>query len=141
MSRIALFAVPLLIAGCSAAASGSQNGAGEYTLPKGGSTVVSIPSDGSMLVTFGFEVGSPSWDATSDCPKVNVGDADDPFMMQICGSLTDANQDPDTQYGPSFKGQHGGGVSFHPKEGVIRVRLANLAHQEMVFQVEAEADD
>lgn len=140
MPRTALFASLLVVAGCTAAASGSQEGVGEYTLPKGGSTVISIPSDEPMMVTFGFELGSPSWDATSECPKVNTGDEEDPFMLQLCGGLSDANVEADAIFVPGFRGQHGGGVSFHPKDGVIRVRLENLAHQKMVFQVEAEAD-
>ncbi len=141
MTRIALFALPLLIAGCSAAASGSQDGVGEYALPKGGSTVISIPSEKPMLVTFGFEVGSQSWDATGDCPEFNTGDEEDPFMLQLCGALSDANAEPDAIFVPGFRGQHGGGVSFSPKDGVIRVRLENLAQQKMVFQIEAEARD
>ncbi|MEO1101650.1 MAG: hypothetical protein AAFW65_07370 [Pseudomonadota bacterium] len=138
MSRIAFFASTLLIAGCSAAASGSQDGVGEYSLQQGESRVISFPAEESMLVTFGFEVGSPSWDATSDCPEFDVGVGDTPFMMPLCGALTDANGDAETGFGSSFRGQHGGGVSFSPKDGFIRVRLENLAHQEMAFQVKAE---
>lgn len=136
MSRAALFASLLFVAGCTAAASGSQDGAGEYTLSKGESRVISFPAEESMLVTFGFEVGSPSWDATGDCPEVDVGVGETPFMMPLCGELTDANAEPGS--GSHFSGQHGGGVSFSPKDGVIRVRLKNLAHQDMVFQIKAE---
>lgn len=140
MPRAALFASLLVVAGCTAAASSSQEGAGDYSLSAGESRVISIPAEDSMLVTFGFEVGSPSWDATADCPEFDVGVGDTPFIMPLCGALTDANGDAESGFGSSFRGQHGGGVSFSPKDGVIRVRLENLAHQEMVFQVEAEAD-
>lgn len=124
--------------GLAACGGGAKQGSGEYTLPAGGETVIEFPSSDPMMVTFGFELGSPSWDATNDCPEQDVGSSGKPFMLQICGELADANAEPDTFFTPGFKGMHGGGVSFEPKDGVIRVRLTNHARQKMTFLVEAK---
>lgn len=135
--RIFLSAIAILSL---TACGGASTTSGTYSLPKGGSTVLSIPSHKPMMVTFGFELGSESWDATNECPERNVGDADDPFMMQICGGLYDANSD-DPEWSAHFAGMHGGGITFHPKDGMIRVRLENHAHRAMDFQVEATVED
>lgn len=111
-----------------------------HVLPPGGSTVISIASEEQRLVTFGFEVGSPSWDATADCPEMNTGSEDSPFILQICGELRDANVAPDAPFAASFKGMYGGGVGFDPKDGVIRVRLTNHAEVEMTFLVEIDPE-
>ena len=119
-----------------------ETGPGAYTLAAEESIVIGFPSEASMLVTFGFEVGSPSWDATNECPEVDVGQESDPFLMQICGGLTDANAEATgDEFASSYRGMHGGGVSFAPQDGMIRVRLQNYALEEMVFQIEAEADE
>ncbi len=110
--------------------------AGKHTLPKGGSAIISIPSETPMLVSFGFELGSPSWDAAAECPERNVGTETRPFMMQICGGLFDANDE--SEYSSHVQAMHGGGVSFEPKDGMIRVRLENYAGREMTFEIEAE---
>ena len=134
-NRLTLVSI-LLLAACG----GAPDASSVHTLPKGGETLIAFPSDDPMMVTFGFELGSESWDATGDCPEQNVGSAEDPFMMQLCGELVDANAAPG-DFAAGFRGMHGGGVTFHPKDGVIRVRLKNLAHREMDFQVEFEPED
>lgn len=126
----------LLLAACGEASAPST---GTYTLPAGSQVALDIPSDTPLMVSFGFELGSPSWDAADNCPERKMSEDFD-MSMPICGELR--QRVSEGEFGSHVAGQYGAGISFEPADGFIRLILINHARQQMTYEIEvSDLDD
>ena len=121
--------VPVAVLLFAAACGGSPSSEESYTIPKGGKIELAIPADKPMHVSFGFELGSDSWNATGGCPEHDTGGS---IKIRACGAFAQLTEDG---VGSTFKAQAGGGMNFEPENGQIRLELKNIAHRTMDYQV------
>lgn len=100
----------------------------KHSLASGEEKIFEIKTDKPMFVGFGFELGTDSWKAASKCPEIEGTIKD--FMIKVCGGIYNLDNE-----GNKILAQNGGGMSFTPKDGKLRIKLVNFAKRSMDFEL------
>lgn len=103
----------------------------KYNLAPDEEVVFEIEIDRPMHVGFEFELGSDSWKAASNCPKIK--DSEESLKIKLCGGIYNLENENN-----KILSQNGGGMNFTPKNGKLRMKLVNFARRSMDFEVQIE---
>lgn len=115
---------------CTGAACSEETVKQTYDVPRGGKIEVMFKTDVPKKISFDFPDGNGAiGDRNRNCPRYKSTFGK---MIQLCGAL---EQIVERGTGPYIKSLHGGGMTFKPENGEIRLWVKNLAHRDMKFHV------